>query len=115
MSPPAARVLRRGRQLGVVGSTGLAVARENGRGRRGDHEHRGARLAGHALALLPRAGGAPRGGTSTWGHVRDVRRDQRRCLLRFESCRGPDAKASSRIHVLRSRDHLADCGERPVN
>ena len=29
-----------------------------GRGRRGDHEHRGARLARHALALLPRADGS---------------------------------------------------------
>ena len=28
------------------------------RGRRGDHEHHGARLARHALAVLPRAGGS---------------------------------------------------------
>src|ERR1019366_6550715 len=50
-------------RLGVWGSTGLA-ARENGRGRRGDHEHRRARLARHTLALLPRADGSEAGGPS---------------------------------------------------
>ena len=40
-----------------VGSTGLAGGRRVGRGRRGDHEHRRARLARHALAVLSRSDG----------------------------------------------------------
>jgi hypothetical protein len=42
--------------------TGLAVARESGRRRRSDHEHRRARLSRHALALLPHADGGEAAG-----------------------------------------------------
>ena len=67
-APPsgrAARGCRRRRACGAepvslacVGSTGVAVARENWHGRRGGHEYRGARLARHAFAVLSRADGS---------------------------------------------------------
>src|ERR1035437_2284105 len=53
----SARGQRHGQSVWRVGSTGLAVGRENGRGRRGEYEYRWPCFARHSIALFSRADG----------------------------------------------------------
>ena len=85
------RVWRRGQSVCRVGSTGLAVDRENGSRQQSDHEHRRARLA-----LLPRTDGSeaarPRQTRSPHASAhptRSARRGHRSRKLRWSARCGP--------------------------